>query len=41
MKSYPPDPQDVYPEDPDHQKYLREYNTRTVSSDSYINALKQ
>jgi len=40
MKSYPPGRQDVYPDDPDLQKYLREYNTRKVTSHSYLNALK-
>lgn len=28
--AYPPGPGDVYPSDPAHQKYLREYNTRVV-----------
>ncbi|HWQ35724.1 MAG TPA: FG-GAP-like repeat-containing protein [Blastocatellia bacterium] len=31
MKSYPPAQGDSYPNDAEHQKYLRKYNTRTVS----------
>jgi len=40
MKSYPPSKDDKYPTDPDHQKYLKEYNTRVVNGDRYLNALK-
>jgi hypothetical protein len=40
MKSYPPAKTDIYPTDPDHQKYLKEYNTRIVTGDSYLNAVK-
>ena len=40
MKSYPPSPSDSYPDDPKLKKYLREYNTRTVTDDYYLNALK-
>jgi TolA-binding protein len=41
MKSYPPDKNDIYPKDADHQKYLEEYNTRVVTSDDFKNALKK
>jgi tetratricopeptide (TPR) repeat protein len=41
MKSYPPSSKDSYPEISDLQKYLREYNTRVVTSEDYRNALKQ
>ena len=40
MKSYPPSEKDSYPKDPELQKYLKEYNTRIVTSDDYRNALK-
>lgn len=40
MKSYPPSPEDKYPSDPELQSYNREYNTRVVTNDRYINALK-
>jgi tetratricopeptide (TPR) repeat protein len=40
MKSYPPSDKDSYPKDPELQKYLKEYNTRIVTSDDYRNALK-
>jgi hypothetical protein len=40
MKSYPPSSSDVYPQDAEHQKYLKEYNTRVVTSDDFRNALK-
>lgn len=40
MSSYPPSANDKYPDDPDLQKYHREYNTRVVTRDSYLNALK-
>ena len=40
MKSYPPSENDVYPQDADHQKYLKEYNTRVVTTDNFRNALK-
>jgi hypothetical protein len=41
MKSYPPAETDVYPTDEDHQKYIREYNTRVVTGDEFRNALKK
>jgi hypothetical protein len=40
MHSYPPGENDKYPNDQDHQKYLREYNTRRVTNERYINAIK-
>jgi len=40
MTSYPPSEKDSYPKDPELQKYLREYNTRIVNTDSYLNAIK-
>jgi hypothetical protein len=41
MKSYPPSNMDSYPKDPELQKYLREYNTRIVTSEDYRNAIKK
>jgi hypothetical protein len=41
MKSYPPSETDVYPDNPELQKYNREYNTRVVTSDAYLNAVKE
>jgi Tfp pilus assembly protein PilF len=40
MKSYPPAENDIYPQDADHQKYLKEYNTRVVTSEEFRNAIK-
>jgi hypothetical protein len=40
MKSYPPSATDIYPQDADHQRYLKEYNTRIVTSDDFRNAIK-
>jgi tetratricopeptide (TPR) repeat protein len=40
MKSYPPSATDTYPQDAEHQKYLKEYNTRIVTFDNFRNALK-
>jgi len=40
MKSYPPSRTDIYPDDPDLQKYNQEYNTRIVTGEEYLNALK-
>ena len=40
MKSYPPGENDIYPNDVDHEKYQREYNTRKVSSDDYLKAFR-
>jgi tetratricopeptide (TPR) repeat protein len=41
MKSYPPGKNDVYPGDPELQQYNREYNTRIVTRDNFINAIKE
>lgn len=41
MKSYPPGPADQYPQDPELQKYNQEYNTRKVTNEGYLNALKE
>jgi len=41
LKSYPPADGDKYPDDEDHQKYLREYNTREVRSESYMKAFRE
>lgn len=40
MSSYPPSAKDTYPNNPDLQKYNMEYNTRIVTSEGYLNALK-
>ncbi len=40
MKSYPPSKSDTYPDTPELQKYNREYNTRVVTADEYLNALR-
>jgi hypothetical protein len=40
MKSYPPAKTDHYPSDPVLQQYNREYNTRVVTQEGYLNALK-
>jgi hypothetical protein len=40
MKSYPPGPGDTYPNDPGLQKYNIEYNTRVVTADRFLNALR-
>ncbi len=41
IKSYPPSENDQYPDDEEHQKYLREYNTREVTNESYIKAFRE
>jgi hypothetical protein len=41
MKSYPPSATDIYPQDAEHQQYLKEYNTRVVTTDNFRNALKK
>ena len=41
MKTYPPSANDIYPQDSEHQQYLREYNTRVVTTDNFRNALKK
>jgi len=40
MSSYPPSAKDKYPDDQALQKYNSEYNTRVVTNDGYLNALK-
>ncbi len=40
MKNYTPSETDIYPDNPDLQQYNREYNTRIVTRDKYINAIK-
>ncbi len=39
MTSYPYGPDESYPSDPEHQEYLREYNTRKVTTEELVNAL--
>jgi hypothetical protein len=41
MKSYPPSENDVYPNDPELGKYNREYNTRVVTTDGYLDAIRK
>ncbi|MDO9339359.1 MAG: hypothetical protein Q7T72_02380, partial [Bacteroidales bacterium] len=41
MTSYPPSEKDTYSNNPELQKYLREYNTRIITSEDYRNAIKQ
>ncbi|MCX6254644.1 MAG: FG-GAP-like repeat-containing protein [Bacteroidia bacterium] len=41
MTSYPPSEKDSYPKDPELQKYLREYNTRIVTSEDFRNTIKK
>jgi len=41
MKNYTPSNVDPYPDDPDLQEYNREYNTRVVTRDKYLNAIKK
>jgi hypothetical protein len=40
MSSYPPSPKDKYPDDPELKRYHQEYNTRIITRDGYLNALK-
>jgi hypothetical protein len=40
MKSYPPSESDKYPDDPEIQKYNQEYNTRVVTAEEYLNAIR-
>jgi len=40
MNSYPPSETDIYPDSPELQKYNREYNTRIVTAEEYINAVR-
>lgn len=41
MNSYPPSETDSYPNDPELQKYNKEYNTRVVTANDFRNALKK
>lgn len=41
MKSYPPGPSDRYPQDPELLKYNREYNTRVVTPEKFLNAIRE
>jgi hypothetical protein len=41
MSAYPPKANDTYPNTPELQKYNREFNTRVVTSESYLNAMKK
>jgi hypothetical protein len=41
MSRYPYSNDEAYPSDKEHQKYLMEYNTRKVTSESYLNELKK
>lgn len=41
MKNYPPGPGDTYPNSPELQKYNQEYNTRAVTPDKFLNALRE
>ena len=41
MSGYPPSENDRYPNDPELKKYMLDYNTRVVTSDGYLNALKK
>lgn len=40
MTQYPYGDDEEYPSDPEHLKYLEEYNTREVTTDEFVNALK-
>ncbi|MBN1142780.1 MAG: VCBS repeat-containing protein [Bacteroidales bacterium] len=40
MSSYPPSEKDIYPDDPILQEYNRKYNTRVITSEGYLEALK-
>ena len=41
LKNYPPSENETYPGDEDHQKYLREYNTREVKGDTYMKVFRE
>ena len=41
MKRYPPGTTDTYPDSPELKKYNAEYNTRQVTQDPYLNAVKK
>lgn len=40
MKAYPPDENDDYPDEPELQKYMQQYNTRAVTASPFINELR-
>jgi len=40
MSNYPPSEKDIYPTDPELEKYNKEYNTRVVTPESFLNAIK-
>ena len=40
MKSYPPGPGDSYPVSDELKKYNQEYNTRAVTPEKFLNALR-
>jgi hypothetical protein len=40
MKSYPASKSDTYPNNPELQKYNREFNTRIVTGNEYLNAVR-
>jgi hypothetical protein len=40
MKNYPPGPGDKYPDDPELEEYNREYNTRLVTPEKLLNAVR-
>jgi len=40
MKSYPPEPDDKYPQDPGLQKYNQKFNTRVVTAGQFLNAIR-
>jgi len=41
MESYPPSVNDLYPQSPELQNYLKEYNTRIVTMDDFRHSLKK
>ncbi len=41
MKSYPPGAGDSYPQSPELKKYNQEYNTRVVTGEKFLNALRE
>jgi tetratricopeptide (TPR) repeat protein len=40
MSAYPYGPDDAYPNDPDYIEYMKLYNTRIVTTDSFKNAIR-
>ena len=40
MSCYPYGKNEAYPSDEAHKNYLKEYNTREVTREDYLNALK-